>query len=290
MTTSRPSWTPANSLGHSYHSTLQQSPQGLPGHQLTFWVSSHSTLLQTHSMTASRLLENACLVTLCVNVNGKCLSCDLKCECGWECLSCDLEVWMLIKNACLMTLKCECWWKMPVLWPWSVNIECACSRLPKKDSRITAMVLHELRTLWVGTGGGQVAMIDVITWTPLTITHRHTASVRCLLSVKLTGMWCCHSLYWQVCGVVIHSTDRYVVVSYMVLTGMWCCHTLYWYVCGGVIHCTGKYVAVLYIVLTGMWWCCTLYFQVCGGVVHCTYRYVVVLYIVLTGMWCCCTL
>ncbi|XP_076447984.1 leucine-rich repeat serine/threonine-protein kinase 2-like [Babylonia areolata] len=59
--------------------------------------------------------------------------------------------------------------------------------LSKKDSRITAMVLHELRTLWVGTGGGQLAMIDVATWSPLTITHRHTASVRCLMPVRLTG-------------------------------------------------------------------------------------------------------
>ncbi|XP_070193267.1 leucine-rich repeat serine/threonine-protein kinase 2-like isoform X2 [Littorina saxatilis] len=59
--------------------------------------------------------------------------------------------------------------------------------LRRKDARITAMVLHEHRTLWVGTGGGQVAMIDVVTWTPLTVTHRHTASVRCMLSVKLTG-------------------------------------------------------------------------------------------------------
>ncbi|XP_025107353.1 leucine-rich repeat serine/threonine-protein kinase 2-like isoform X2 [Pomacea canaliculata] len=60
-------------------------------------------------------------------------------------------------------------------------------KLQKKESRITSMALHENKVLWVGTGGGHVAMIDTTAWTALTITDRHTASIRSLLSVRLTG-------------------------------------------------------------------------------------------------------
>lgn len=50
------------------------------------------------------------------------------------------------------------------------------------------MALHENKVLWVGTGGGHVAMIDTTAWMALTITDRHTASIRSLLSVRLTGI------------------------------------------------------------------------------------------------------
>ncbi|KAK7465050.1 hypothetical protein BaRGS_00037789, partial [Batillaria attramentaria] len=59
-------------------------------------------------------------------------------------------------------------------------------KLLAKNSRITAMVLNGC-VLWVGTGGGHLVMIDVVTWSPLTVTHRHTASIRCLLAVRLAG-------------------------------------------------------------------------------------------------------
>ncbi|CAL1534532.1 unnamed protein product [Lymnaea stagnalis] len=61
-------------------------------------------------------------------------------------------------------------------------------KLSLKDSRITAMVLHDVKILWVGTGGGQIALIDVNNWTPIICTHRHTASIRCLTAVKLKGL------------------------------------------------------------------------------------------------------
>ncbi|GFR73457.1 leucine-rich repeat serine/threonine-protein kinase 2-like [Elysia marginata] len=49
------------------------------------------------------------------------------------------------------------------------------------------MVLHDFKTLWIGTGGGQIVLVDVNNWTPIIRTHRHTASIRCLLAVKLRG-------------------------------------------------------------------------------------------------------
>ncbi|XP_055882524.1 leucine-rich repeat serine/threonine-protein kinase 2-like isoform X3 [Biomphalaria glabrata] len=59
--------------------------------------------------------------------------------------------------------------------------------LSTKDSRVTSMVLHD-KILWVGSGGGQIALIDTVNWTPVICTHRHTASVRCLLTVKIKGL------------------------------------------------------------------------------------------------------
>uniref|UniRef100_A0A0B6ZU60 Protein kinase domain-containing protein n=1 Tax=Arion vulgaris TaxID=1028688 RepID=A0A0B6ZU60_9EUPU len=58
-------------------------------------------------------------------------------------------------------------------------------KLPKKDGRITSLVLHDQKTLWVGTGGGQIALIDTNNLTPVIYTYRHTGSIRSLLSVKL---------------------------------------------------------------------------------------------------------
>lgn len=75
--------------------------------------------------------------------------------------------------------------------------------LNPKDGRITATVLHE-KVLWIGTGGGQVAMVDVLKWTPLSITYRHTASVRCLLSVRLTG-----KMVLFVSGVIVKVNAKY---------------------------------------------------------------------------------
>ncbi|XP_035828110.1 leucine-rich repeat serine/threonine-protein kinase 2 isoform X2 [Aplysia californica] len=60
--------------------------------------------------------------------------------------------------------------------------------LSRKDGRITSMVLHDTKTLWLGTGGGQIVLVDINNWTPIICTHRHTASVRCLLAVKLRGL------------------------------------------------------------------------------------------------------
>ncbi|XP_059152219.1 leucine-rich repeat serine/threonine-protein kinase 2-like [Physella acuta] len=57
--------------------------------------------------------------------------------------------------------------------------------LTSKEGRITAMVLNELKTLWVGTGGGQIILIDVNNWIPVISFHRHTASIRCLHAVKI---------------------------------------------------------------------------------------------------------
>ncbi|KAK3610610.1 hypothetical protein CHS0354_009068 [Potamilus streckersoni] len=63
-------------------------------------------------------------------------------------------------------------------------------KLPKMDARVTSLMIQDTKrtkSLWVGTGGGSIAIIDTKTLEVLLVTHRHTASVRALIHMKNIG-------------------------------------------------------------------------------------------------------
>ncbi|KAK3762803.1 hypothetical protein RRG08_040498 [Elysia crispata] len=97
-------------------------------------------------------------------------------------MACGRQLFLAHRNSVLL----QSWDTARGRHKYTLNISSS-FRLSRKDGRITSMVLHDSKTLWVGTGGGQIVLVDVNNWTPIIRTHRHTASIRCLLAVKLRG-------------------------------------------------------------------------------------------------------
>ncbi|KAL5013850.1 hypothetical protein ScPMuIL_008120, partial [Solemya velum] len=71
------------------------------------------------------------------------------------------------------------------LWD-SVNLQTVLG-IEKPDARITALSVQRKKCLWVGTGGGYIALLDIKTIKPVVLTCRYSDSVRCLLPVEETG-------------------------------------------------------------------------------------------------------
>ncbi|GFO07401.1 leucine-rich repeat serine/threonine-protein kinase 2, partial [Plakobranchus ocellatus] len=97
-------------------------------------------------------------------------------------MACGRQLFLAHRNSVLL----QSWDTSRGRHKYTLNISTS-FHLSRKDGRITSMVLHDAKTLWVGTGGGQIVLVDVNNWSPITLTHRHTASIRCLLAVKLRG-------------------------------------------------------------------------------------------------------
>ena len=56
------------------------------------------------------------------------------------------------------------------------------------DARVTAMVLvTSSRALWIGTGCGQIIVVDANNYTPITVIQRHLSTVRDMKFISLPG-------------------------------------------------------------------------------------------------------
>ncbi|KAL3853636.1 hypothetical protein ACJMK2_017166 [Sinanodonta woodiana] len=70
-------------------------------------------------------------------------------------------------------------------------------KLPKINARVTSLMIQDTKktkSLWVGTGGGSIAIIDTKTLDVLLVTHRHTSSVRALIHMKNKGSKNCNAV------------------------------------------------------------------------------------------------